>query len=195
MGDRQLRNQTVPDDFARTLREMRDQQSESDRLNSLLMLAHANGWTFPALAAALGVSRQAVSMRASRGELRSDLPSVPLPPRRAATVHKIPARRLKIKPEVVDRLLEMREVAMTVRGGTPTNHPSRAVSVEYTALLQSLVDQGVTVYTIAQALDVHHNEIYSRLARHGYRKPVPSQAHKTYQGKQRTYSRATAGGE
>ncbi|NUU25245.1 MAG: hypothetical protein HOV68_27640, partial [Streptomycetaceae bacterium] len=43
-------------------------------------------------------------------------------------------------------------------------------------------EQGITVYRLAKVLGVGHQSIYNRLARHGYRKPAPSQAGHRYRG-------------
>ncbi|MER7801208.1 hypothetical protein ABTX71_12845 [Streptomyces parvulus] len=87
-----------------------------------------------------------------------------------------------ITPEVAEELRAMHAIARTVRGNTPPNAPQRKTSVEFTAALQSLIEQGVTVYRLAKVLQVSHTAIYNRLARHGYRTASPSQAHMAYHG-------------
>lgn len=175
--------QKVPDDFAKTLRALAADATNggnlgrteaSVRLNAVLMMARTQGWTTSALAEALGISHQAVSKRANQGRVRKDIPDVPLPPRRRTPMPAPPKRQLLIKPEIAERLREMQKIAETVNGATPDDDPRRAVSVEFTAALASLVEQGVTVYQIAKVLGINHNAVRSRLARHGYRKPAPS---------------------
>jgi transposase-like protein len=92
--------------------------------------------------------------------------------------------RVTLPPETVGRMRVMYGVARSVRGGTPVDHPSRQVSVEFSELLAALVAQGVTVYQIAQTLGVTHAAIRFRLSRHGHRNPVPSQADIRYRGVQ-----------
>jgi hypothetical protein len=77
----------------------------------------------------------------------------------------------------------MYAVAKTVRGGTALDDPARITSLEFTAQLNALVEQGVTVYRLAKVLGVGHSTVYARLARHGYRNPSPSQAHSAYKGR------------
>jgi|GEM_PF-3157151 hypothetical protein len=184
-----IHHQDLPEDFAATLRDLHAQACQpggadaSERLNALLALAREHGWTLAALARSLGVSREAVRQRASRGELRADTPAVPSPPKRPTPMPKPPKRqRLKVRPEVAERLREMNRIARTVNGATPADHPARKVSVELSAMLNSLVEQGVSKYHLAQVLGVSHGAIIARLARHGYRAPAPSQASSLYIG-------------
>lgn len=87
-----------------------------------------------------------------------------------------------ITPETAEELRRLHAIARTVNGNTPLNHPSRKTSVEFTEALAVLVEQGITVYRLAKVLGVGHQSIYNRLARHGYRKPAPSQAGHRYRG-------------
>jgi hypothetical protein len=87
-----------------------------------------------------------------------------------------------IPPEIADRLRAMHAIARTVSGSTPLHDPARKTSTEFTATLQALVEQGVTPYRLAKVLGIGAGSIRQRLARHGYRTPVPSAAHKTYRG-------------
>lgn len=87
-----------------------------------------------------------------------------------------------ITPEVADELRAMQEIARTVNGNTPLDDPRRTTSLEFSAALQSLIEQGVTVYRLAKVLGVRHGTVYARLARHGYRTPSPSQVGKRYRG-------------
>ncbi|WP_328846147.1 hypothetical protein [Streptomyces sp. NBC_00258] len=87
-----------------------------------------------------------------------------------------------ITPEVADELRAMHAIARTVNGNTPLDDPKRQTSIEFTAALQSLIEQGVTVYRLAKVLGVGHQAVYGRLARHGYRAPSPSLADRQYRG-------------
>ncbi|MFI8294468.1 helix-turn-helix domain-containing protein [Streptomyces nigra] len=87
-----------------------------------------------------------------------------------------------ITPEVADELRALFAVARTVNGSTALDDPRRQTSLEFTTALHALLEQGVTVYRLAQVLGTSHQTIYGRLARHGYRTPPPSQADRTYRG-------------
>ncbi|MFJ3037774.1 hypothetical protein [Streptomyces tendae] len=183
MSARIWKGQQVPADFATELRELR--ATRDRRYAVTLVVAKANGWTYQALADAVGVSRQAVEQAAAKAgaDFSGRLPAIPLPPLRPEPEPKAPARRrLLINDELANRLREMQRVAATVNGATPADAPQRRTTEEFTALLNSLTEQGVSVYHIAQTLGVHTNAVFARLARHGYRKPPPSQASVRYLG-------------
>lgn len=80
-------------------------------------------------------------------------------------------------------LRSMAEVAARVNGGTPSNAQERRVSEEFTSLLHSLTQQGVTTYHLSQVLGVRPAAVYSRLARHGYREASPSLRERSYKGR------------
>ncbi|MFC7983865.1 hypothetical protein [Streptomyces sp. NPDC057336] len=184
MTARIWKGQQVPADFAAELRELR--ATRDRRYAVTLVVAKMNGWTYQALADAVGVSRQAVEQAAAKAgtEFSGRLPVIPLPPRKPEPEPKAPARRrLLINDELAERLREMQRIAATVNGGMPADAPERRTGEEFTALLHSLTEQGVSVYHIAQTLGVHYNAVVSRLARHGYRKPTPSQASARYLGR------------
>jgi hypothetical protein len=176
MNDRVQKEQTLPAEFASVLRTMRAEKDQ--RLSTVLAIARMNGWTYQAMGSALGVSRQAIQQAISRAELdvRGGVPEVPLPPRKPQSEAKPPRRRLLVNDELAERLREMQRVAATVNGVTPADAPERKISVEFTAQLHALTQQGVSVYHLADVLGVAHNAIRSRLARHGYRSSSPSQA-------------------
>jgi hypothetical protein len=93
---------------------------------------------------------------------------------------------------IADDLRAMHAIARTVNGGTPADAPEREVSKRLSAALDALVQQGVSVYRLAQLLGVRHSAITARLGRHGYRALPPSQADDTYKG--RGFYEATEGG-
>jgi hypothetical protein len=164
-------NQRVPEEFADILRHL--YASNPDRLDSLLLAANMNGWTLSALAVPLGLGRERVRQRVAKAEPAVNLPEVPPVPRRDNQMPN-PKRRLELKQELIDELLEMQAVARTVNGAMHPENPARRVSEQFSAQIAAYVDQGVTVYYLAQVLGVHHNAIFTRLARHGYRDPAPS---------------------
>ncbi|WP_439947237.1 hypothetical protein [Streptomyces sp. BBFR109] len=92
-----------------------------------------------------------------------------------------PASADVVTPEVAEELRAMHAIAKTVNGSTPLDDPRRQTSIEFTAALQALVEQGVTVYRLAKVLRVRHSNVYARLARHGYRPPAPSREGRAYQ--------------
>lgn len=182
MNDFIVKQQQLPEDFKDLLIHLRT--SRDPALPMVLRMAKLNGWTYKTMAKAIGVSGEWVRLlvgdaRPSAGQV---LPEIPLPPRRPAPPAKPARRRLLVNPQLANELRAMAEIAATVNGGTPTNAPERQVSEEFTAMLASLVKQGVTVYTLAQILDVTPSAVAHRLGRHGYRKSAPSQERVRYLG-------------
>jgi hypothetical protein len=175
-------NQVIEEPFLGELQKLR--ADRDPRLPIVLKVANLNGWTYQALGDAIGITREGVRQKITRAGLdpHGVLPEIPLAPRRTVASPKAPKARLRVKPEVADRLYEMWLVASTVNGRTPADAPERKVSEEYTALLAALVDQGVAVKEIGRAIGINRTGINARLARHGYRPASPSQAHNTYKG-------------
>ena len=93
-----------------------------------------------------------------------------------------PSRSTPITDETAEELRAMHKIARTVNGNTPLDAPARKTNIEFTEALAVLIEQGVTVYRLAKVLGVGHQSINNRLARHGYRKPAPSQAGFHYRG-------------
>lgn len=176
------KNQTLPQDFAELLAQMKSQRNRN--LGATLLVARLNGWTLQSLASALGVSRQAIEHRLAHAaiDVDSEVPDVPLPPRKQTRKHQ-PRRRLLVNDALAEQLREMALVAAKVNGASPADAPERRVSEEFSAMLHSLVEQGVTVYHLAQVLGVTHGAITLRLARHGYRNGFPSQNGTQYLGR------------
>lgn len=183
MSEHAKASQVLPADFAALLQTMRE--NRDPRYQATLHVARLNGWTCQSMAQALGVSRQAIEQAASRASFRASdqLPEVPLPPRKPEPEPKPVRPRLLVGDELASQLREMQRVAATVNGATPADAPERAVSIRFTAMLQALIEQGVTLYHLAQVLGVQYNALTSRLARHGYRAPSPSLAGQRYLGR------------
>ncbi len=78
--------------------------------------------------------------------------------------------------DLAAKLRAMADVARTVNGGTPEDAPSRAVSVEFSALLAKLHGDGVTYRALAEAAGVTKAAIRLRLSRHGHKATWPSVA-------------------
>jgi len=183
VSDRVQKEQTLPAEFASTLKAMRE--SKDQRLGAVLSIAKMNGWTYQSMASALGVTRQAVHQAVAHAKLdcSGEVPDVPLPPRKPQPEPKPPRRRLLINDELAEQLRDMQRIAAKVNGATPADAPERKVSVDLSAQLHALTQQGVSVYHIAEVLGVAHNAVRARLARHGYRKPQPSQKPERYLGR------------
>lgn len=176
LNDVTIKHQRLPDEFAAVLQAMR--QARDGRLSAVLWLARANGWTLQALGAALGVGREAVRQRIDVKPFdqypSSQLPPIPLPPRRVAKPSTV-RKRLRLSDEFAADLRRMWTIARTVNGVTPLDDPSRQVSEEFTAILNDLWLQGVALKHIAERIGVRPSSIAFRLSRHGYRPPPPSQ--------------------
>lgn len=170
----------LPDEITETLTHFRD--TNPRRMNAYVWLLIEAGWTQTSLARALDVSFQAIQSRLREPRDFTDLPAVPAPPKPEppAAIRK---KKLHLPPTVIEELRKQHAVARTVNGGTAEDDPRRQVSIDFTARLAKLVEQGVTVYEIAKALGVNHAAVYSRLARHGYRAPCPSQEGTVYTGR------------
>jgi hypothetical protein len=179
----------IPEDEQQVLRDLYRPVSsvpsitdESLRLNGYLRLLREAGYTLQEIGEVVGISRERVRQRVTdKPYSYVGLPSVRV--RELAPVPSKPVtKKLHVSPEVAEQLREMRDICSTVNGGTAADDPRRQVSVEFTAILANLVERGVTVYELAKALGCNHQAIYGRLARHGYRTPVPSQTNRPYKG-------------
>lgn len=171
----------VSGDFAALLRVMYEERHP--RLPDILKLARLNGWNLQALAQPLGITREGVRLIVLKSTDLTDLPDLPLPPQPSAPSPRPPRKVLLIRPEVAGRLREMHAVSRRVNGGMDPDDPARRVSEEFSALLAQLVAQGVSVYRIAKVLGCEASGINARLARHGYRKPAPSQSQWQYRNR------------
>ncbi len=174
------RKKELPPATAAVLRSMRA-EGDKDRLDAYLRLLNLNGWSYRSLSTALGLSPQAVYQRIARQRYVADLPPVPLPPVPPQSVRVPRRKRLKVRPEVAEILLDLQTRATRVNGATPADSPDREASVELSRTLAALVEQGVKRYHLAQVLGVTPAAVQMRLARHGYAPAYPSQQ-ATYQG-------------
>lgn len=174
-------NQVLPDDFAATLRQMyasirgvREPSDANSRFDALLKTARDAGWSLTALAAPLGITREAVRRRIGRATRVDELMLVPVPPRRAVQEPPPLVESPKLPAAEIVDLRRMQAIARTVNGGTPVDSPLRRVSEQYSARLAAHVHSGFSVYYLARAIGVGTGAIFLRLARHGYRTPPPS---------------------
>ncbi len=178
--------QRVPEDFARVLRDLRDQPGSGPLLNALLAACREPdaGWGAPALAAALGppATPGSVSKRIERGraairddqDLLTALDKYAIP--KAETKH-VMADGKYLDPKDIAELKRMQARASKVNGALPAGHPDRLLSEALTDELHRLVDQEkISPNYLSKEMGVSHRTITSRLERRGWRRPPPSVA-------------------
>lgn len=176
----------VPAEFASRLRALH--KAGDPLLDRTLVAANAAGWTQQELADAVGLSRQWVAWqiarwrRANTPKIAVDVPPAPVREPRSTKSGK-PAPELP--PETVRKLRAMSEAAKSVNGGTPTDDPRRAVSLELSQLLADLHANGISYQRLADAMGVHKATVRARLARHGHNRLPPSVT--PYLGRQTSY--------
>lgn len=173
----------LPVDFAATLRAMH--RRSDPLLSATLRAAWTRGWLQGELGDALGVSRQAISLRIIRTPEPTDLgalPSIPDPPPPPPPPPPKPAKPT-IDAPTAERLRRMHAVAKTVNGATPADHPTREVSIAFTAELAALRCGGISGYRIAKTLGVTTGAVHLRLGRHGYGELPPSMRKHRYRGR------------
>jgi biotin operon repressor len=164
--------QVLPADFAEALRRMRGERDP--RLSPTLSAAYNEGWTATALGDALGVSREAVLQRILKSKGRSRMVNIPPPPRRPDPEPR--PGRPEVPGEIADQLRALSAAARTVNGATAADDPRRQSSVELSALLAQLNDDGFSLGQLGEVLGVTPSAVLFRLSRHGYRNPPPSQS-------------------
>ena len=127
-------------------------------------------WTYEAVAAACGITRERVRQICSAEPTGTpaiilfDIPTPPLKVEREKRVYIEP------KPETLSRLLELQPYAQQVRS---YGKAYREEAEEYTKLLNyAHTVEGVTLYRLAKRLGVTHGALRFRLVRYGYKKPV-----------------------
>jgi hypothetical protein len=80
-------------------------------------------------------------------------------------------------PIDVGELRMLAAIAARVNGGTPPDHPDRAASARYAALLHTYLTQGYSLTYLADVVGCTFRAIKFRLGRYGYRTLPPSMAH------------------
>lgn len=187
LPETRIQRQQCPADFAATLTGMRARKDP--RLPAVIRMAHEEGWTFDALGTAMGISNARARQIGAAAEGTVWGVDIPAPPRR-------PVGRSQPRPTLTaDEVAELRlmqQVARTVNGSTRSDDPRRRTCEKLASLLhQYHVRRGVSVYHLAQLIGVTTNAVRSRLARHGYLQPLPSQAEQSYRGR---FAGETGGG-
>lgn len=125
------------------------------------------GWTLESIAKACGITRERIRQITST-------PSDPIQYSKIShlLVPELPTRKIyghvakEIEPDVLKKLLELKEKVFWVRGKGSNN---RAEAEEYTRLIAEQVDKGVSTYMVAKQLGVTHGAINFRLVRYGYK--------------------------
>lgn len=147
-------------------------------LLSYIVALREAGWTYESMAKPLGVSRERI--RQFYNEVLPYEVGLALAeaqkagfvvPERPALPPKVVAEK-KVRPEpsaeVLERLRELKPLAEKVRSNS-TRY--RAEAEEYVSLLnKEHVERGVSMWRLAQELEVTHGAIRSRLVRYGYLK-------------------------
>ncbi len=154
----------LPDDVRKAFEE--DITSPYERLQYMRKLREA-GWTLRAIADAAGVSNSLVAYAARHGATDELAPHLQVP-----TVPRYPDRPAPPAPpklpdaETTARLRELMGFAQQVRGNTKRG---RAEAEEFTALLDRLTREGITLYQLAKLLGTTRAALHGRLVRYGYR--------------------------
>jgi hypothetical protein len=165
--------QRLPPAFAKELRQFL-RTEPIGRGNDLLRAMTDNGWTYAAIAAGVGYTREWIRRRAQRGdEYAASLPWFPPPPRKLGKQYA--RRRMELDQAAIDELIEMAAIARTVNGATSADAVERRVSEEYSAKLANYVNLGFSPYYLAKTVGATTAAIEFRLRRHGYRPMYASQ--------------------
>jgi len=175
--------QEIPDDFARTLRELNAAAPGDPALNVVLAAARSKRWRTPVLAAALGMNPSAVSKRIERARARAGDEDVEA--LAAAAGYVVPEPVLvhamidgrRLSPEAIAALRRSQQIASKVNGGVSAGRGNRRTSEAFSAELYRLTTvEGFSAYYLAAVLGISHRAVTSRLERHGMRTPCPSVA-------------------
>jgi hypothetical protein len=126
------------------------------------------GWTLESIANASG------GLTRERVRQITTLPSSPTYYQKIShlLVPELPTRKIyghvpkELDPDVLKKLLDLKEKAFWVRGKSKAN---RAEAEEYSRLIAEQVEAGVSTYMIAKQLGVTHGAINFRLVRYGYK--------------------------
>jgi hypothetical protein len=155
---------TLPEE---TARELLASKHDREAFRANVQALRSAGWTLESMAVATGYTRERIRQISNQpSEADSNL-SIPSPPEKVEP-YKRPV--LKVSPEVLERLLELKPMAQAVRFDQTKG---RVESEEYTKLIADEVARGVTIYQVAKALGVTNNAIRFRLVRYGYLEPTP----------------------
>lgn len=172
----------IPEEFAEELRALyancnrrpgiyRSPTWADATLNATFVEARRKGWALESLAEPLGISREAVRLRALKAADGEALP-VPDPPRNPEPPPK--PQRPTVSRGVAFELRTLYAIARKVNGATPLGDPSRRVTEELSARLAKLRAEGVPYRLLDEALGAARGTVRMRLASHGYLNRPPS---------------------
>jgi hypothetical protein len=185
--------QPLPEDVLATLRMLRRTARAADtaagrreawgRFLGYVDALKSAGWRETSLSRPLGVTHEALrQVRLDYSASPAD-PAWPVPPgpRRPPREPAGPPRKY-LSAQQISELNALRRRSSRfrgpVRGTDRENDPDWAAGREFAARVHELVGEGHSVYGIAADLGVANMSVRNRLARHGYREFVPSQAPK-----------------
>lgn len=136
------------------------------------------GWTYQCIANELGISREAVRLYTTKevsADVMSRVAHLPLPELPTKEVYGTRIKRVKLEPEVLEKLKELHALASKVRG---KGKKYRKEAEDFTKLAWEQNQKGVSTYAIAKALGITHGALLFRFVRYGY---------KTTNGKSRVF--------
>jgi len=167
MNELAKQNHKLPSSVALAFKEITTTRELRDNYISAL---RESQWTLQSIADCCGLTRERVRQLASRKSdpgvvleltrLGAAIPTPPEKPKRQV------AFKPEIKPETLEKLLELQPLAQQVRSNSAKFREEAEI---YTALLfDAYKNQGVSLYRLAKLLGVTHGAIRFRLARYGY---------------------------
>lgn len=159
---------SLPDE----VRQQLDKITPSERMRYMRALRDA-GWTLRAISEAAGVSNSLVAYAAKHADRPTssdefyvpEVPRYPDKPTGPSMMPKLP------DPETTARLRELMQHAQLVRGNS---RRGRKEAEEFTALLDRVTREGVTLYQLAKLLGTTRAALHGRLVRYGYKKTTGS---------------------
>lgn len=126
------------------------------------------GWTAQAIANVTGFSAERLRQMAREDGNGSPTMDIPEPPQ--VNIDRGPNRsKIKPDPEVLERLLELKPMAQSVRF---KHTKGRLETEEYTRLIAQEIERGVYMSRMARALGVTPQGLKLRLIRYGYADPT-----------------------
>lgn len=197
-------HQTLPPEVVAQMTELHEvearlpprQNAEArDCLDRYMAALKGAGWTLEAIGRGLNMTRERARQRIARASSPTTTHPVPAAPARP----RKPKPALKFcdpDPAAVAELLALKSDAMSVRGWTPLDCPTRDASRRYSELLAEQIIAGTTAPRLAKALGVSTCGITFRIARHGYIEPIKGLPNNTpFETRVWTRPKPWAGGE
>lgn len=165
--------QVLPDRFAEALRRLYVPGAPSTTLRAAVLAATERGWTYRAVANALGVSLERVRQLATSGPRQSGSPiEIPEPPSRPEPFKREPPPTLTEGQAEQLRDLKRRS---NVSGPLPDDHPTVVAAQEFARLVDLHLKAGHRISDLARSVGISRTALQFRLGRYGYRGLPPSQ--------------------